>query len=284
MPTQQKPIIHGGDHLPGHADPIPGLPTPYGDDVVGLILATGPAGFWKLDELVGTTAHDSSGNGHDMEPPAGLLPPTWGEAAGPTGLTSAKWPVSGTVLYREHVTMTAFTNNFTAGVWFNALTNHGNSNLFGQGQPFEGGGGAGVGWALTFVPGTGNLYGCGGTDPVISSGTMSLATWYFAALVRDAGTWKLYVNGVLQADTSTASPGAGSTDTWLGDDPSGTSNWSEDVLLSCAFVTPEVMTSTELLAIYESGITGGAVAAQKVWTALGDGTADWRDPTILVEY
>jgi hypothetical protein len=59
----QKPILHARDHLPGGADPIPGLLLPSGK-VGDVIASTYPGAYYKLGEASGNWI-DSSGGGHD---------------------------------------------------------------------------------------------------------------------------------------------------------------------------------------------------------------------------
>ena len=291
MIKTMQPALHGAQHLADGSDPIPGiggLPDPAGGDTVaGLVLATSPAGFWKLNESSGTTAFDSSGNGHDMTPQSGFNPPTWGQAAGPPGDTTALWPVGGTQV-GEHVTITpALTNNFTAGIWAKALSGAGAvaGELIGQGTSHHVGG-ASTGWGLYLSTTSGILGEFDNGGSIASNAHPSLDTWYFVALVRDAGTWKLYVNGILQTATSTTSPGTGSTDTWIGNDNwPGHGSYAQSILLSYAFITPAVVSGADLLAIYDAGALGPAgILAGKVWTAIGDGTADWADSTVQVQF
>lgn len=231
-------------------------------DVVALIGALpGLDAFWKLDELTGVTAYDSSGNGHHMTPGGvggSWPPPVWGYPAGPTGLTSAYWPIDTvglTPTYREAVSMSAFSTNFSAGVWFKAVSNLGIDTLMGQyGASF-------TGWGIDYIPGSAQVHVSvrGGSfaaqdDLFGTAGGVPIGTWSFVALVNAAGTWKLYVNGILQIATSTLAISA-VTGTYLGV-PSGatsTSSFSQDVLMSCAFITTSVLSSTDLLPIWEAG-------------------------------
>ena len=62
-PIQQKPILHGRDHCPGGADPIPCLTSALSGSFEERVLASlRSIGYWPLDEASGD-ALDASGNG-----------------------------------------------------------------------------------------------------------------------------------------------------------------------------------------------------------------------------
>ncbi len=94
--------MHGRDHRPpgtlsdtdpGGADPIP-LPRQLSSgsgSLLDRITGHSPNAFWKLNESSGNIAHDSSGNGYDLTISGAKVAPTWGQAAGPPGETSAGW-------------------------------------------------------------------------------------------------------------------------------------------------------------------------------------------------
>lgn len=275
----QRPILHGRDHLPDGPDPIPGLPDASGNDIEDIILSYGPAAFWKLDESSGDVAHDSSGNNHHLEPVNGI-PAEWGQEVAPTGKTSALFVDDDNEFNQNaDVAMSAFTNNFTAGIWFSFSSNPAQNNeLIGQGAGSHSAGG----WTL-------GLFGAVATvlingDSIVGNNTLSQNTWYFAACVRDAGTFKLYINGLVQTDTMTTSF-TGDTNSWIGNDGFAShTSYSHDMLLSFGFIIDDVLTGDQLLELYESGFSGGAIGAGKVWTADGEGGASWQYPTIEVEY
>ena len=62
---ERKPILHGRDHCPGGADPIPCLiGGPFGT-IDEAILATAPGAYYKLPETGSDDWADSSGSGRD---------------------------------------------------------------------------------------------------------------------------------------------------------------------------------------------------------------------------
>lgn len=281
----EKPILHGRDHMSGGVDPIPGMPTLSGS-VSDIILSHNPDAFWKLNETTGAIANDSSGNDHHLTQAGGLTPPTWGQEVAPTGDTSALFDGGndGVCGFNANadVAMSAFTNNFTAGIWVSFSSDIQNNELIGQGF---GGAHNSAGWTLGIFSGKLVVY-VGTGSGIEGDNTLLEDTWYFAACVRDAGTFKIYVNGLEQADTMTTSF-SGSTATIIGNDNftfGGTHNQLVDGLLSYGFIIDAVLSGQELLDIYETGATGGSVSAGKVWTSDGSGGASWEYPTIEVEF
>jgi hypothetical protein len=274
-----KPILHGRDHACGGADPIPGICDvfPAGGDITDKILASNPDAFWKLDETSGTVAQDSSGNGHDLSS-AGYIPPTWGQAAGPPGTTSAQWNVNNTRLAGPAAPMVGYTDNFTCGLWVNVHDPVQLGELIGQDMAMHGS----TGWALMVS----NIDTTTATFAFAVNSTLFdadapfvLDRWYLLALVRDSGTWKLYIDGLLQAATSTTSPGpVDGTNTWIGKDGySGESTYLK-ALLSYAFIINRPLTSTELVDFTQSATHNPG----DVITTDPNGNPVWAPPTVGV--
>lgn len=296
MIKTSQPALHGVQHLPDGSDPIPGFPAvPLGDTVLDLIAALpGLDAFWKLNESLGTVAHDSSGNGHDLSVQGVNYTPTapvWAQLAGPPGEQTAHFGTGADgsrVANSGGTPMTAFTNNFSAGIWINVHATVGSTEeILGQGYPLHG---SNNGWGLLIVSSKFNIMANG--VAYAANSTLSVDTWYFLALVRDAGNWKLYVNGLLQTATGSTAPGSGyGGNTWIGSDDfiaGGTSgshtSWLHDAYLSYGFIANSVISGTELLAIYDAGVTSGLLAAGLVWTTNGAGGASWELPTVEVDY
>lgn len=85
----------------------------------------GPVGWWKLDETVGSTAHDSSGNGHNGTLGTGTSAPTW-----TTGKLSNALSFDGTSKYVQIADNDAYsTSDMSLSLWFkdtdDAATFHG---------------------------------------------------------------------------------------------------------------------------------------------------------------
>jgi hypothetical protein len=286
----RKPIIHGRDHAPGGADPIPGLLTdPGGGDTLDeLILAAAPDGWWKLNESSGTVAADSSGNGVDMDS-TGWVAPAWAQASGPPGEQTADFNngsgTAGSGWARVDRTWTTISSDFTAGIWMS----HDNTNIstvMGQGDPGRAGG---KGWKMG-ITGTDGLpfVSASGVGTVYALGAVAVNTWAFAAATYHASSteWKLYVDGLLQGTmTGTFTP-ATLLDLWIGHDgaigfPTGAQPCQST--LSYAFLINRVLTGSELLEINNSTVPLGDKTGW-VLTINGDGAQEWLPPTIEVEY
>ena len=145
MPQKQH-TIHGRDHLPTGADPIPGLPDPSsGEGLEDILLGLGdPVGLWKLNEPSGSTAFDSSGNGNDMTVPSTYAAPTWAQTpAGPPGDQNALFVRDRTLLPRARRVNIgigfAYTDDFSAGLWVKIPTGTTGDlvELIGQGKVFH---------------------------------------------------------------------------------------------------------------------------------------------------
>jgi hypothetical protein len=280
--------MHGLTHVVGGPDPVPGLLPPLGDTLDDKIVAAADA-FWKLDETSGTVAHDSSGNGHDLTAAGGYLPPTWGQPAGPPGTTSAHWGTTSTrVSSSVSEPLSPFTDDFTAGVWVNVLAAGGGVELLGQ----SAGGlhSTSGGWALLALadpPGPDYKFGAGSnTDIIYANNPIVFGTWYFVAVVRDAGAWKLYIDGLLQTDTMTTDPAVvDGNNTWLGNDAwPGHGTWLHDSLLSYAFIAGRVMSGAELQDLAETAAAGAAAGDGLVLTLGPDGKPHWEPATVEVEH
>jgi hypothetical protein len=179
--------------------------------------------------------------------------------------------------------MSAFTNNFTAGIWakFSVLSSI--QEVIGQGEAAIHSVGGQHGWALAMNGA--KLAAFADTAFIQGDSNLSTGVWYFLALVRDAGTWKMYVNGVVQAATSSTTISTGSTATWIANDThSGHTFYLHNGLLSYGFMIAHVVSAADLLALYEAGASGGALGAGYVWTSDGMGGASWELQTIEVSY
>jgi hypothetical protein len=243
--------------------PCGGTPA-TGADLLNTFIAAGAIAVWKLDETSGTVAADATGDGWDLN--AAPNPPTWGQAAGPPGTTSAQFLSD----YTQRLYLAGFpalglaAAPFTVGGWLyytdadpaDAYT------LVGQGDAPVGG--FGLGWGLAVQGGLlGNahklqLYTNDGThagpDRFASDSALTQATWYFVAIAWTGTAWKMYVDGVLQTGTDsrawTTQTGiylGSALGTFAGDD------FHFDGQMSWWCVVPgQALTSTQLLAIMAS--------------------------------
>jgi len=254
---------------------VPAPPT--GDTIDAIILGLGPDAWWKLDETTGVIAHDSSGNSHDLTASAGYSSPAWAQAAGPPGTTTAGWTTTSNTGFTG--ALTAFTDNFTAGIWvYVTAVPVFTGEILGQGTAQH----SGTGWALTMLANSGTtvdetfMFIVNGT-PYTANNPFSLNTWYFLALVRDSGTWKLYVNGLLQAATATTSPGSAyGGNTWIGTDAfAAHSTYLRNARLSYGFIFNRVLTGSQLLEIYNSAVLPAGANLGKALITSGLGSTYW---------
>lgn len=191
---------------------MPEAATPTGADLEDVILATGATALYKFDELSGTDAHDSSGNGQDLT--ASTLPPTWGGNTGPPGTPSAEWAGD----WHMCEARGAFQALGAGGVpfsilgwfqWRDTFPAHANI-LCGQGASSTQG--LGSGWALSVngsslgSPGKLQLYANNGTfvspEIIASDNALTQNTFYFGGVTWNGTTWKMYIDALLQSTTS----------------------------------------------------------------------------------
>ena len=92
--VELKPVLHGRDHTPGGADPIPGLIIGVGTYQEKVLAEPSLIGYWPLDDADGP-AVDYSGSEHDLSESA--ISPTWGQPgplADDASATSAEFGVA----------------------------------------------------------------------------------------------------------------------------------------------------------------------------------------------
>jgi hypothetical protein len=268
---------------------------PSEGDLLDVLLA-GPDldALWKLNEASGTTAQDSTANNWDLDVPAGYSAPTWAQAAGPTEDQSAEF-VDGADDALSRTASPAFpsySSDFTASIWVNLEEAGADVHyLMGQGNPI-----ASNGWMLAVGGATGGSFGrriylsingggiteIGGDNDLTTDGT----TWYYLAVTRASGTFRLYVNGLLQSNTTaaamTAQPGMRIGD--LQDNAGAESVYNLKGLASYAAVWSRALSGVELREHWNLGsrATGGLFDSGLVWTSDGVGGAVWDEGTIEV--
>ncbi|MDB6065475.1 MAG: putative outer rane adhesin like protein, partial [Pedosphaera sp.] len=106
--------------------------------------------------------------------------------------------------------LTNVTDNFGLEGWFKPTSTSGNHCLMYSGNTGN------SGWGVMQVGNT--FQGLFGGVTFFGSGAVSLNTWTHVALVRNAGTATLYVNGV-SAGTTTSTPNASSGKFAIGSSP-----------------------------------------------------------------
>lgn len=171
-----------------------------------LILSIGVDAFYKLDETSGSTANDSSGNGHHIT--ATGTTPAWNQIIGPTG-TAAPLFAAGQS-FGGAGAVTTYTPNlagdFTIAGWINTLSpSGGQSDLVAiQGNPF-GGGTTGWGLGVSGPAAAPNhhpfaLVGTGASRHLVDAdNAITYSTWHHEAVVHEGTVWTLYVDGVAQS-------------------------------------------------------------------------------------
>jgi hypothetical protein len=174
-----------------------------------LIIALGVDAFYKLDETSGSTAHDSSGNGHDIS--STTVDPAWATGTSPVGTTAPAFSsnhslggVGATLTYSPNLA-----GDFTACGWINASGASENQEeyMIAQGDTPTFGS---RGWALyrrgdlMFQAGKSEVdigNGAGGANSIWSDSATTNAGWVHLAVVHSGSTWTQYVDGVAQAAT-----------------------------------------------------------------------------------
>lgn len=292
---QQKPILHGRDHLPSGADPIQGLLTdPGGGDTLDeLILAAVPDGFWKLNESSGSVAADSSGFGQDMSTTAPELNPVWAQPAGPPGQQTADFQTGtggvGGTGSRVSRSWPVITGDFTAGIWVSRNDVSGGE-VMGQGNPTRSGG---KGWELfisssSFTPANRPQIRVAGVPSIYTANALPVDTWAFLAVTYNAAAheWKLYVNGLLEGTETTGAytPVTSTQPLWIGHDGGLGGNAIQvcSCILSYGFLINRTLTGDELVAINDSTVVTDRTGY--VLTINEDGQTEWALATIEVEY
>jgi hypothetical protein len=253
-----RPKGWNGPSDPGGSDPLNWLSRVLGGPRLGeSILERGPTGFWKLDELSGSTAYDESGNDYHLTVPSGAANPGWGQPPGPPGDPAALFGF-GTNRALRNTSFPAITGPTTVMVWMNRNSGNGGV-LVGQGLPFRS---SPTGWGLhvdsnsgTNKPSAGSLGGSAEADAVLATGA-----WVMLAATRDSSNvWRLYRDGLLQTDTGTWA--GGTTGIWIGSDsycghpPEVTcNNLYAPGSLSYAAVWSRELTGSDIFAINEGAV------------------------------
>lgn len=201
--TQDKRLHLGQTMAQIFSGPLYTGPNAYIENVM---LDT-PRAFYKMQDTSGNPV-DSSGNSLNLTSVAGT--PEY-QQTGPMGDYGIRC-VGGETLDRSgHIS--TVTNNLTMEGWFNVELTTGDDQIL-----FYNGNSGSNGWGIV-VDNNGKFqYLCGG----VALGTASSAAiegvgYRHIVVVRDAGTWKYYVNGVSDtANAGTTAPGTPSGVTKMG--------------------------------------------------------------------
>lgn len=178
---------------------------------VDVVLADGPAGYWRLDEGSGTTAADSSGNGHDgtyIGTPTLSEPGVMDDGSGSTSVElngSSQW-VTVPEASVEGLT------DITVEAWINvdAATRYGIFNVNDAGAADSGRNR----WGF-WVTAAGNLeYSDDASNNTTSTGTIQVGERQHVAFTRTAaGDLVFYINGAAAGTGTVATTTAEAGDT-----------------------------------------------------------------------
>ena len=160
----------------------------------------GLVGWWKFDEMDGTIAYDSSGNGNDG---TFVGNPQW-----VPGKINGALDFDGTDdnVYAASVQLS--TNAFTVALWFNSSSGLGTSSTrqdllywqVGNGRPHVTFNRSGTGEIGLWPNVGGDIQG-----PLTTTHSWAAGTWYHIAATFDGNSFKIYVNG--NAENAVQSPG-----------------------------------------------------------------------------
>ena len=199
-------------------------------------------GHWKLDELSGTTASDSSGNGNNGTLNNFAAPPPW----------SSSGQVNGTLKFEDNDdrilipndASTNITNEITLSGWFKIDTFNGYSRLMGKLAAND---------YLMEITGGGNLcFTIFSVTAHCGTGTISTGQWHHVATTyNDAtNTIRLYIDGVLD-DTITTTDTISASGSSVSINDNGSTGWfghADDLR-----VYNRELSATEIDALYKLG-------------------------------
>ena len=197
------------------------------------VSAATPWGYWHFADTNGPVATDAAGGGNDLT----VTTPTW-NTGGPACDRSAVTLTGPSLASLGSGTTNDFLDNFSEEAWVKfpppAPGASWAAEVFGFGNDSTNG------WSL-FVNGTdkqltlkvGSTFAIVG--PVLEFGDPQHLAWYHVGVTRDAGTWKLYLDGLLVGSASGFSPVAPSAfNLWFGGGRGG-SNPEAETIADAAF-------------------------------------------------
>lgn len=219
-----------------------------------VVMSDGPVAYWRLDETSGTSAADSSGNGHNGTYVGSPTLGADGVMDDGTGSPSAEFDGStqwvtvplASVLGLDDVTVEAWINFDTTAQMgiFNVNRTGADDNRWGL-------------WKIS----TGKLEYSAGTLGVVweSDTPLSIDTAYHVVMTRSAaGALKFYVNGVLDGEATVDVTVGTSGDTvqiGMDVDPAGNTDWFNGHIDEVA-VYDRVLTAAEVAEHYIVGSSG----------------------------
>lgn len=227
------------------------------------VCADSPLGYWRLDETSGTSAADSSGNGH---------PGTYASSGvtystvGPTGLGDTGVTFDGT---NGNMTGLSATNNGTTAwseeAWFEA------TDVTTYRQIITGTNGTNTYFHITLNLTTGTVSGCyysAGDFCITTTGAWNDGNWHLVDYTWVNGGQKLYIDGVLRAsDTQTI--GLPAVNHWICGSQSGASYHFHGSETQCALYNA-TLSATRVLAHYQAvSVPVSGAHAIGVWRKRG---------------
>jgi hypothetical protein len=196
-----------------------GITSPY----AAAVFADSPAGYWRLGDLVGsTTAHDSSGHGHDGTVVGGVTFGVAGALAHDTDTAAQFDGVSGSINLGPAFTFIG-SAPFTWELWIKPAVLDANYRPIMSSMTFDAQGNPSAGTYMVDYSVSGTDFGFEryqGGNSVIALDTTGLTTgtWTYVVATSDAlGNGIVYVNGAaVLADTNVGSVAAYTASTVLG--------------------------------------------------------------------
>ncbi len=183
----------------------------------------GPVAHWKMDEGTGQSANDISGNNNTGTLGANSSPgsddPTW--ANGKYG-KALSFDGSNDYVKTSSIVTTAI-NNITLSAWIKWNGNTGsNQRVISNGvSPTNG-----YDLFLNSTDGNNIQVVANGVEFAKSTITPTVGQWQYVSAVRDAGTWKIYLNGVILTVIGNPTPNSPTGATYIGSNSNGATNFN----------------------------------------------------------
>jgi hypothetical protein len=311
MTTGRKPILHGRDHAPGGADPVPGCGccpdtspcVDYADRVSGYAgdVPDSLLGYWRLGESASPYADTSghsygpanaaqtttgAGSSTPLGHPAGALPPAQDDGA-------VEWTVTAQNLvlatgdpppYRFNLPHANETMSVSAWVYPHASGTTFRGQVIGAwASDFFGP----CGWVLSLNwPSRAAVFtrtsaGSPKHTTQVTTSSLPANAWAFLLATFDGptGVMNIYVNGTLAATTTDPTPPTLPTfnnGCYIGNDTAGGASFYG--ALDEITVWSVVLTPDQGSALYASGLPCATGAAGQVLTVDGAGGTSWQYP------
>jgi prepilin-type N-terminal cleavage/methylation domain-containing protein len=172
---------------------------PYFTDTTSEEAETGPVAHWKLDETGGTTASDASGNGHhgtlvNMDPGSDWV----------SGKVGGALDFDGSNDYVDCDNQLSHLTDFSVTAWVNPSSVGTDRQIVSKGYN-----GSITQWELKTTTGSGKVgfrHWAPGASGVQSNQKLTAGTWTHLAGTYDGTTWRLYWDGLLDAESLDGGP------------------------------------------------------------------------------